>query len=85
MASELSRTGHTSPLGKLTAKIPEIRVPEETKDELVRQARHAGINLNEYVREVLIIKAHGKDMLRSLYDRRLKLVAEMSHECTEHD
>jgi hypothetical protein len=78
---KLSRSGTTSPLGKFTAKIPEIRLPDDTKDELERQARCAGLGLNEYVRELLMIRAHGIDMVRSLYDRRLKLVAGMSDEC----
>lgn len=33
-----------------------------------------------FVREVLMIRAHGIDMVRSLYERRLRLVAGMSDE-----
>jgi hypothetical protein len=81
MPTSLSRTGSTHPLGKLTAKISEFRVSEETHDELERQAREAGLGLSEYVREVLMIRAHGVDMVRSLYERRLALVSGMSDEC----
>lgn len=81
MASSLSRSGATSPFGKLTAKISEFRVSEDTHDELERQAREAGLGLSEYVREVLMIRAHGVDMVRSLYERRLRLVAGMPDEC----
>ena len=81
MPSSLSRTGSTSPFGKLSAKISEFRVAEETHDVLERQARDAGLGLSEYIREVLMIRAHGVDMVRSLYEQRLRLVAGMSDEC----
>lgn len=81
MPTLLSRSGSTNPLGKLSAQIGAIRVSEETHEELERQARDAGLGLSEYVREVLMIRAHGIDMVRSLYERRLRLVAGMSDEC----
>jgi hypothetical protein len=70
----MSRSGQTSPLGKLTAEL-KTRVAEDTRDELERQAREAGMVLGEYIREVLMIRAHGIEMVRSLYDARLSLVA----------
>lgn len=76
--TSLSRSGTTGPMGKLSAQISAFRVPEETRDELERQARDAGLGLSEYIREVLMIRAHGLDMVRSLYDRRLRMVAGMS-------
>lgn len=78
--TELSRAGSTNPLGKLSAKIPEIRCTETMHDELERQAREAGMGLSEYVREVLMIRAHGVDMVRSLYEARLRMVAGMQDE-----
>lgn len=80
--TSLSRSGSTSPFGKLTATIATFRVSEETHDELERQARDAGLGLSEYVREVLMIRAHGVEMVRSLYERRLALVSGMSDECS---
>lgn len=80
MSSSLSRTGSTNPFGKLSAKISEFRVSEETHDVLERQARDAGLGLSEYIREVLMIRAHGVDMVRSLYEQRLRLVAGMPDE-----
>lgn len=76
----LSRSGSTHPLGKLSAQIGAVRISEETHEELERQARDAGLGLSEYVREVLMIRAHGIDMVRSLYERRLRLVAGMCNE-----
>lgn len=57
-----------------------MRVPEDTKDVLERQARDAGMGLTEFLREVLLIRAHGIDMVRSLYDARLALVAGIGRE-----
>lgn len=85
MTTSLSRTGSTHPLGKLTAKISEFRIAEETHDALERQARDAGLGLTEYVREVLMIRAHGVDMVRKLYERRLSLVSGMPDECRTDD
>lgn len=70
----LARTGQSCPLGKLTAEV-KVRVPEETRDELERQARQAGLGLSEFLREILLIRAHGIDMVRRLYEERLALVA----------
>lgn len=81
MTPRLSRNGSTHPLGKLSAKISEFRVSEVTHEELERQARAAGLNLTEYVREVLMIRAHGVDMVRKLYEHRLCLVSGTTDDC----
>lgn len=79
--SRLARTGSTSPLGKLSAEI-KVRVPEDTRDVLERQAREAGLGLSEFLRELLLIRAHGIDMVRSLYDTRLAMVAGTGPDCS---
>jgi hypothetical protein len=70
-----SRSGVTSPLGKLTAEIPKLKVPEETREILEGEARKAGLTLSEFVRDLLIIRAHGEDAVKSLYARRVAVVA----------
>ncbi|AVR89039.1 ribbon-helix-helix protein, CopG family [Thauera aromatica] len=70
-----SRSGRTGPFGKLTAEIPKIRVPDDTKDELERLARAAGITLSEYLRDLLMVHAHGVDVVRALYEERLSAVS----------
>lgn len=70
-----SRTGSTSPLGKFTAEIPKLKVPEETREILDTEARRAGLSLSEFIRDLLIIRAHGKEMVRSLYAQRVDVVA----------
>jgi hypothetical protein len=79
--TSLSRSGATNPLGKLSAEI-KVRVPEATHDALEQQARTAGMGLSEFLREILLIRAHGIDMVRSLYEARLALVAGTGPECS---
>ncbi len=52
-----------------------MRLPEETREELERQARAAGLGLSEFLREILLIRAHGIDMVRRIYEERLAMVA----------
>lgn len=67
--------GLTGPFGKLTAEIPKIRVDEATRDELLRLAEEAGMGLSEFVREMLMIRAHGHDHVMRLHRQRLTVVA----------
>lgn len=68
------RTGVSSPLGKLTADV-RIKVDEETRDELDRLAVDAGMGLSEFIRELLMIRVHGRDRVARLHKARLALVA----------
>ena len=70
-----SRSGVSSPLGKLTEQIPAIRVSGETKDILERDASRAGMALNEFVRELLDIRAHGLEAVHRMHDARLQVVS----------
>lgn len=70
-----SRSGLSSPLGGMTAEIPKIRVPEETKDILDKEARKAGLNTSEFVRYLLMVRAHGVDGMVSMEQARLKIIA----------
>lgn len=70
-----SRSGVTSPFGKLTAEVPKFRVPEETHDILEREARSVGMSLSEFVRELCIVRAHGVDYVAKLHAERVRLVA----------
>ncbi len=70
----LSRTGTTSPLGKLTEPVGPYKLPLETKEILEQEARRVGLTLNEFLRELAMIRAHGTAMMRSLYDERIAVV-----------
>jgi len=74
MTTTLSRSGSTSPLGKLSYET-KVRVAEAVGEELERQARDLGLGTGEYIREVLTIKALGYDHVRKLYQDRLEMVA----------
>jgi hypothetical protein len=74
MATSLSRSGSTSPLGKLSYET-KVRVAESVGEELERQARELGLGVGEYIREVLTIKALGYEHVRRLYQDRLEMVA----------
>lgn len=75
-----SRSGTTSPLGKLTEQIPAIRISGETKDALEAEAKRAGLTLQEFVRELLVIRAHGVDTVRRMYEERIGVVSGKSQE-----
>lgn len=71
----MGRSANTNPLGKMTAEIPKVKVPEETRELLEGRACEAGMNLSEFVRELLMVAAHGHDHVLSLYKHRLGIVA----------
>lgn len=70
-----SRSGRTSPLGKLIAELPKVRMAEETREELERRARSAAMNLSEYIREVLLVHVHGKQAVLKMHQDRLDAIA----------
>lgn len=75
-----SRSGHSNPFGKLTAEIGKVRVSEETHEALEKEARSAGMTLQEFVRQVLEIRAHGFDMVAKIQADRLRVVAGLGKE-----
>lgn len=65
----------SSVLGNFTSEIPKLKIDDETHDVLRRLATQCGMNLTEFCREVLIVRAHGIERVQSLYHRRFDLVA----------
>ena len=76
----LSRTGRTNPLGKFDAEIQKFKVPGVTRDILEEEARSCGLNLTEFCRYILMLRAHGKDELLMVEQQRLEAVAGMGSE-----
>lgn len=70
-----ARNNRTSPLGKMTAEISKMNIPEPTKDVLEDRARAQGMGVTEYARLVLMVHAHGVDYLLSLEKERLQVAA----------
>ena len=75
-----SRSGITHPLGKLTEPVGPFKIPQETKELLERDARTAGLTLNEFIRELVMIRAHGRWEMKTLYDSRISVVTGMVEE-----
>lgn len=72
-----SRSGFSNPFGSLTAEIPKIKLPEETKAILDREARKAGLNTSEFVRKLLMIRAHGKETVLTVEQEQINCIAGM--------
>ena len=79
MTTSISRSGSTSPLGKLSYEV-KTGVAEVVGEELERMARAAGMGEREYIREVLTIHALGYDHVRKLYQDRLEMLARIGPE-----
>lgn len=75
MTTNFSRNGITSPFGKLTAPVGPYKIPEETFDILTAEAAKAGLPLNEFLRELAIVRAHGKQAVESVHITRVSVVA----------
>jgi hypothetical protein len=75
MDTVFARSGHSSVLGGFTAEIPKLKIPEETKEILDREARKAGLNTSEFCKYVLMVRAHGQETLIRLEQERLAVVA----------
>lgn len=70
-----SRSGNSCILGKCTAELPKVRIPDETLEILNRNARGAGMTLVEYLRWKALIDAHGFDFVNKMQQDRLRVIA----------
>lgn len=70
----LTRTTSSSPLGKLTFQC-KVNLAEETGEILAGEARRLGLSISEFLRDYLMVRAHGYDYVRTLYEARLDGVA----------
>lgn len=76
-----SRGLSSSPLGKLTAEVKSFRIPEATHEALERMSHDAGFgSVQEFVRELVMVRVHGFDTLAKLHADRLRVVAGTSRE-----
>lgn len=73
--SAFARTGNSSPFGKMTAEFPKFKGPEETFEEASRLAREAGMTLSEWMRNLVMVRVHGIDMVVRMHQERLSVVA----------
>lgn len=70
-----SRSGETCLLGKCTAELPKVRIPEETLEILSAKAKRLGMSLVEYQRWKALIDAHGEETIRKMQDERIRVIA----------
>lgn len=70
-----SRSGVTNPLGKFTAEVKGFRIPEITHEGLERLAHEAGESVQEFVRDLVMVRVHGVDTLANLHADRLRVIA----------
>lgn len=70
----LARGQATSPFGKCTEEI-KSKLPFEIKESFTRIAHDAGMTESEYLREMIMIKVLGLDMVRKIHAERLERVA----------
>jgi hypothetical protein len=66
-------------IGKLTSEI-KVRVDDETRDELDRLASDAGMDLSQFLRELVLIRVYGRAHIARLQERRLAMVAGIGHD-----
>lgn len=70
----LSRSGHSSPFGKLTP-MPTVRLGDATVDGLRRLASNEGVPFGEFVRITLESRVHGPGLVESVAVARIRRVA----------
>lgn len=70
-----SRSGQANVLGKCTAELPKIRVPEIVSERLTAKATEAGVSLVEYLRWRAMIDALGVEEVDRLQRERLHIIA----------
>ncbi|MFP4895160.1 hypothetical protein [Paraburkholderia sp. EG304] len=70
----MARGTTSNAIGKLTAEV-KTKIPEDEKEALERIAFEAGLNVAEFLREMIMIRIHGRDHVVRLHRARLNVVA----------
>jgi len=78
----MARPRSSNVLGKLTENV-QIRMDEQTSDELDRLACNAGMSVAEFLRELVMIRVYGQEHMARLHKMRLAAVAGPSPEYEE--
>lgn len=76
----LSRSGRSNPFGKLTQDIGKLKLTESTYEALLPLANEAGTSILEYCRSLIDIRVHGIDMIKTINEDRLNLIAGIGNE-----
>lgn len=81
-SSLTARDSSTNPFGKCDSLIRAM-VPEQVKLDLIREAARLGMGESEFLRELLMVRLYGLDVVVSMDRVRLAAVAGTEHE-TRH-
>ena len=68
-----SRPASSSPFGKCTEEV-KARIPYEIKEGFARIANEIGMTESELLREMVMVKVLGVDVVRSMQEKRLQLI-----------
>ena len=63
------------PLGKLSAELPKIKIPDVVKERLEAEASALGLGLVDFVRDLVTVRALGLEEVKRLYGDRFDAVA----------
>ncbi len=74
-----SRSVTSNPFGKCTEEV-KARIPYEIKEGFQRIANEMGMTESELLREMVMVKVLGLDMVAKIYQERLARVAGIGHE-----
>jgi len=74
----MSRPGITSPFGKSTEEV-KARIPFDIKEGFTRIAHEMHMTESELLRELVMIRVLGFDMVKKLHEERLERVAGIGH------
>lgn len=71
---QFSRSGISSPFGKLTAEA-KTRISEDEKDDLIAEARRCGMSESEWVRAVIRVRLYGVDHVSRMHAAQIEMAA----------
>ncbi len=74
-----SRPLCSNSFGKCTEEV-KARIPYDIKEGFTRIAHDIGMSESELLREMVMVKVLGLDMVRKIYEERLVKVAGTGHE-----
>jgi hypothetical protein len=61
-------------MGKATCSVKTL-VPDCVSDELTRMARESGVTVSDFLRDMILVRVYGVDVVSSMQRRRLELAA----------
>lgn len=73
-ATAFARGPQSDVFGKLDAELPALRIDSETLLKLHQEAHEAGVNVSEFARTVLRVRAWGSEHVQNVNADRMRRV-----------